>query len=356
MNNNQSNDKPNIKKKLGWSLAFVVIAAASIWAITSQSKSFSFGGFMDYIKSADPLYFSLAVICMLGFIAFEGIAVISILDGFGQKRSLKSGFVYSAADVYFSAITPSATGGQPVSAYFMIKDGISGAMATVALLLNLVMYALAIIAIGVVSFVFNFKTFHHFGALSKFLILLGCLLQIGLVVFFWMVLKKETILHRFCKWGIRVLNKLHIIKHPEKQEQKIDKIIADYKECAAEIKGKTAMLVKAFIFNFLQRVSTVSVSMFVYLSAGGSLSRAFDIWAAQSYVILGSNCIPIPGAMGVSDYLMIDGFSGITNDPVNLELLSRSVSFYSCVILCGITILIKYFAIKRNQGRLGKVC
>ena len=28
----------------------------------------------------------------------------------------------------------------------------------------------------------------------------------------------------------------------------------------------------------------------------------------QCFVAMGSNCVPIPGAMGVADYIMIDGF------------------------------------------------
>ena len=69
--------------------------------------------------------------------------------GYPAKRS--HGFVYSAADVYFSAITPSASGGQPASAYFMLKDGIAGTAVMAALLLNLIMYTLAILTIGLVD-------------------------------------------------------------------------------------------------------------------------------------------------------------------------------------------------------------
>ncbi|MFR2128888.1 MAG: hypothetical protein ACLS4M_06675 [Eubacterium ventriosum] len=45
---------------------------------------------------------------------------------FGYKRPFRKCLVYSSSDIYFSAITPSATGGQPASAYFMMKDKVWG--------------------------------------------------------------------------------------------------------------------------------------------------------------------------------------------------------------------------------------
>ena len=91
--------------------------------------------------------------------------------------------------------------------------------------------------------------------------------------------------------------------------------------------------------------------MFVFLAAGGSLARGPFLWAMQSYVTIGSNCIPVPGAMGVSDYLMLDAFETIMSpdQAANLELLSRSLSFYLCVILCGIFTLAAYLIQKRKE-------
>ena len=66
------------------------------------------------------------------------------MPGAGLLPGLVRGVLYSAADIYFSAITPSATGGQPASALLMVGDGIPTAVTTVVLLLNLAMYNLSI--------------------------------------------------------------------------------------------------------------------------------------------------------------------------------------------------------------------
>jgi uncharacterized membrane protein YbhN (UPF0104 family) len=110
-----------------------------------------------------------------------------------------------------------------------------------------------------------------------------------------------------------------------------------------------------FLFNFLQRIAQLAVSVFVYIATTGcSFLQATDVFFIQGYTVLGSSCIPVPGAIGVSDYLMLDGFSTIMSEAqaVNLELLSRSLSFYLCVFICGISVLIRYFTIKKRGKKL----
>ena len=60
--------------------------------------------------------------------------------------------------------------------------------------------------------------------------------------------------------------------------------------------------------------------------------------------MLGSNFIPIPGAMGIADYLMLHGFQVVltAQAAASLELLSRSISFYICIIFCGILTFADY--------------
>ena len=140
------------KKQWLWTILFVALAAVSILAVVLQSREFSFTQFTSFLKSASIPWLIVSFCSMLCFILFEGLAVLHLCRAFGYRRGMKNGLLYSASDIYFSAITPSATGGQPMSAYFMVKDGIPGMLVTVALVANLYMYSLAIIAIGLICF------------------------------------------------------------------------------------------------------------------------------------------------------------------------------------------------------------
>lgn len=64
---------------------------------------------------------------------------------------------------------------------------------------------------------------------------------------------------------------------------------------------------------------------------------------------MGSNCVPIPGAMGVADYIMIDGFKQLVGrNAANMELLCR-MTFYGSVIISAVIILIGYIIRKKSK-------
>lgn len=340
------------KKQWLWTIVFILIAAVSVFAVVMQSREFSLGQFMEFIKGASIPWLGVSLLSMLGFIFFEGIALLCICRAFGYKKSLSRGYIYSASDIYFSAITPSATGGQPASAYFMMKDGIPGMVVTVALVANLCMYTLAIIAIGLICFLFHFDIFLQFDTVSKVLIIVGVVMQVGLALFFVMLLKNGKLLHGICRAVLRFLYRIRLLrKKKEERMKKLDTSMEKYRGYAQILSGHKKTLFFVFLFNFLQRASQIAVTMFTYLATGGEISRAGSLWAMQGYVVLGSNSIPIPGAMGVSDYIMLDGFRSIMSESaaVNLELLARSCSFYVCIFLCGISTLVYYRLLKKRR-------
>ena len=343
-------------KKILWTLLFVVIAVLTVVAVTSQSKDFSFSDFIGFLGSLDMKYLICAFVAMLGFIFFEGFALRTIASSFGYKRSISKNYNYSAADIYFSAITPSATGGQPASALFMIQDGIPGSMVTVILLVNLVMYTFAIIAIGILCFIINPTIFLTFSTFSKVLIIFGCVTQLAIAIGFIMLLRHGNILYKICNFFITLLKKMRIIKKDEEKRKKLREAIDTYTGYVHQIKGKKMMLFKAFLLNFMQRASLVAVTVFAFLATGGALSSAIDIWSAQSMVVLGSNTVPIPGAMGVADYLLLDTFGELISEDIatNLELLSRTISFYFCVIICGLSFMTRCIISQISKGKAKK--
>ncbi len=334
------------KKELLWSLATLIIAAVSIWAVISQANHFSIEQFVDYVTSANPLWLLFAVMLMVIFILSEAMAILTIVRGFGYGRKFKQGIVYSASDIYFSAITPSATGGQPACAYFMLEDGIPAAVVTLSLILNLTLYTVSIMVVGVLALIIRPSVFMHFNGFSKTLIVIGYLLLAILVIGFILLMKKESILNRILSSVFYFLHKIRILRRKEYWENKITKIIEDYKGFVLQLEGKKKVILKAFVFNLIQRVAQICVPATVFLGMGRSLSQTLSVWITQVFVTIGSTCVPIPGAMGISDYLLLDGVGVMMGNDVaiNLDLLSRSISFYGCVILSILIVAISYFS------------
>ncbi len=345
---NEKKKEKSLKSKLIWSVVFVAIAALTIWAITSQ-EGFTLTGFISFLGSLHPGWLICAFLGTAGFIAFEALAIMTIIKSFGYKRPFRKGIIYSTSDIYFSAITPSASGGQPASAFFMIKDGIPGSMTTVALIVNLVMYSFAIVIIGIVSILLKPSIFLNFPLAGQIFIGLGAVLLIGLALFFLLILYKSHILLKIGNALLTLLAKMHIIRNLEGKKERLQCAICEYNSHVAHLKGKGWMLVRALIFNVLQRSSLISVCLFTFLAAGGDPSLSVDVWVSQCLVVIGTNMIPIPGAMGISDIMLIWAFTGIgltEAGAMNLNLASRGISFYFSVVICGLSMIARLISYK----------
>ena len=338
----QSSDN---RKKIFWALFSILLAVLTVWTVLKQSDGVSLKDLVAIVSDANPFWFFTAVASMLLFVFFEAVALRSVLRSAGYKKPLRQSLIYSTSDIYFSAITPSASGGQPASAYFMLKDKIPGGTVTATLILNLMTYTIAIVVIGIVSVLLRPDAFFSFGYVSEVLIVIGfvCLFALRrgdkifslisrIIVFFTRKKKSDKV--------TRVLNK-------------IDKLKKDYSDCSALIAGSHAVILRSLFWNLLTRFSQIAVPMFLFLSLGGSFKTSVTVFVNQTLTSIGSNIIPIPGAMGISDYLLIDGFTPMMGRDMafQFDLLSRGISFYICVILSGIITLIGYIVGRRKNDR-----
>ncbi|MBO4635944.1 MAG: flippase-like domain-containing protein [Clostridiales bacterium] len=336
------------KKKIFWSCFSLLLAVLTILAVLLRSGDLSLGELINDLKEADPRWTAAAILSTVLYIFLEGVAVCTILRGLGYKKHLGRGLLYSTSDIYFSAITPSATGGQPASAYFLIKDGIPAGVVTVTLIVNTIMYTAGIIVLGIISIVLDHNVFFGFRPLGKILIILGFLALAGVICFWLVVLRKGHVAFNSIRKIIYKLHEKHLIRKVDRKLKKIDKSEVEYGECVTMMAGKTKTIIAAFLLNLLQRTCQVLVPVFMYLALGGNGKTARSVFSAQCLVTLGYSCVPIPGAMGVADFLMIDGFKSLMERQTafHLEMLSRGISFYVCVIVSGLITAAGYVLLK----------
>lgn len=345
-------EKKQSKRRILWFLVFLLLAILTLRAVTRGSESFTPKRFQELLHGASPVWLAAAVLCMFGFVLFEALSLRYLEGFFGHRRPIRRNVVYAAADIYFSAITPSATGGQPASAVFMVRDGIPAAVTAMCLLLNVMLYTVSVLILGILCFCFCPGAFFSFSPLSRALILLGFLIQSLFVVGLLLLVLKEQIILRLAGWGLRLLHKLHLVRDIESKQQSLHRMAQEYRECIGVFRRRAGVVVGALLLNLLQRFCNIGVTLFIFFAVGGPPEKAVEILVTQGFVVLGSNAVPIPGAVGVSDYLFLDGFHRLIPDTACVELLCRGLSFYVCLLLCGLTVLFATLgsALRKRHG------
>lgn len=328
--------KKNTKKQLLNIFFVVALAVVTIVILIKSNEELNFQTLKEFFAACNAWYLVGAVVCMLLFIFFEALSVHIILRKFGYKPKWRSSLAYSTSDVYYSAITPSATGGQPASAYYMVKDGVSGGASCFALIFNLVGYTAAIILLGGGALVCRFDLFLGFDTFVKVLIVIGIVSQVFLLAFFIACMCWHSGVLKVGNFGISLLLKIRLMKNGDKWRGKLEGVVEKYRSCYACFREHKTLTLWVLLCNVAQRAALIMVSAFV--CAAASDCNMAEVFALQAFVVLGYNSIPLPGGAVAFEYLYLNVYEGIFAPAFILVamMVTRVISYYCSMLLSGV--------------------
>lgn len=340
----------NTKKQILNILFVVLMALITVFALLGNSKELNYANLKQFFSNCNLIYIVIAFICWIGFIVFEALSLHIILKKLGYKQKINSSIIYSTSDTYYSGITPSATGGQPASAYYMVKNGVPGGVAGFSLIFNLIGYTAAILIIGFFALIFGFNIFLKTSSFVKFLIVFGVVAQILLLMFFIACMRYHKIVLKYGKLLIVVLNKVKIIRNKEKWIIKVENIVEKYRNCYEDFKAHKNMLIPVLFCNVAQRTSQLLISVFVCKAAINC--NFFDVLIMQSFVMLGYNSIPLPGGIGAYEFLYLHIYCMFFDESFVIisMMVTRVISYYLSLILSGAyTMVYHVFKIREKK-------
>ena len=328
-------------KRLLLNLAFVavLITVTLVVLFVSQKDDLDFNQIVEYFKDSNPVWIVGAFVCMLLFTVFEGISIFFIARFFGRKPNIISATAYSAANGFYSAITPTAAGGQPAAVYYMSRDGMSPGKASFAILLNTIGYTAAIFAIGIAAICINPSLFGGINTVfAKVLVIAGAVIQAGLLGLYIGCMFFGKAIMKLGNGIITLLHKIRIVKNPDKWRTKIEEEVQKYGECRRILKEKPLVIFTTLIFNILQRVSQTLIPCFVCLAIDPN-APFLEIFALQAFVLFGYNSVPLPGGVGAYEYLFMNIYVQLfpeTGFILLVLMISRLFSYYLSLIWSGV--------------------
>lgn len=343
----------NAKKQLINILILLVLIGITLTVILTCNKELNFQTILNFIKSSNPWLLSTSVLCMLLGVIFEALSIYLISRQLGHKGKLLSAMVYSSADIYYSAITPSASGGQPAAAYYMHKDGMNVGTASFTLVFNVVAYTAAFLVLAVMAFAISPSMYGRFDFWPKFFIILGILIQALLLAFLIVCMFCHRIILKVGNWCISLLVKIKLVKKDEKWRKKLSDVVDKYRSCTHVFKKHKLLFLNALLLNVGQRVARVLIACCVCLAADPSSSFT-EVFALQSFLIVGYTSIPLPGGTGIFEYLCYHMYEAVYADTafvLSAMMVIRTVSFYISLIVCGAITLGYHFYLIRRKPR-----
>ncbi len=338
------------KKKLCSILFMLVIFGLTSYAIFSKND---LSEILYWIRQIRVEYLVVAMLFVPVFVCCESVIICYLMKHIGVKVSFARSCMYSFIGFFYSSITPSASGGQPMQMVYMKKDKIGLSESSIVLLIITMAYKLVLVLIGGVVMLLNFRWLHRSIGRSITLCYLGMVLNILCVLGMGFLLFSKKVAPYIVLNCEKLLVKIRILKSSDCRRKKLDDFLKKYRGVSKFLKNNREVFIPVMCITFVQRVLMFVVTYFVYKAFRLQGTTFLAIVILQAIISLSVDMLPLPGGMGVSEGLFVKIFRPVFGHTlvVPAMLLSRWVSFYVLLFLSGVITLLSSVVYGRLEAK-----
>lgn len=337
--------KKSENKSIVWYGAlFAILIFITFFAVF---KDQDFNTMMHTIMSSNLLWILLGLGLMVGYFLVQSWNIYRLLHQLGEKITFRQAIKYTIVEFFFCAVTPGASGGQPVEIFYMAKDKISISSATIAIMIQTCGIQVAVMLLGMLSLLF---APHLIAPNSLFLFVIGLLINGTALIVLLVGLFFPKLTRVLVKAVFDFIEKLTHKKF-EKQRSKVNQELDKYASSSEYIKNHLGEFRNAMLRSILQMSLYFLVPFCVYHALGLSGESVLALFAMQAILFMATSGLPLPGAVGVSEAVFLGLYSasfgeGLVNAAV---LISRGITFYLFVLIGVVVVGIVTFR-KRHKA------
>ena len=329
--------------KIPWkrmlSILYISVTIAVVLIIGITNNSFAQLG--EAFKNFDLWWMALMIAGVAGYYLMENYTLWYYLSSENHSLSFWTSLKVTMIGQYYSALTPFASGGQPVQVYYMHKHGVPVGIGTSAMTVKMILFNIAMVSTGLVGFILHFGYFVESAPVALPFGILGLLLNSALIVFFWVMFFNKSFSSRVVKFFARLLSKFHIVKDLEGTEKKIDSVLEDYFVCIEFIKKNPKKMVWLFFATLFQTLCLMSVSYCIYRAFGFNGVSPVLFVTLQYVLYIAVSYVPLPGASGAQEGGFVLFFGGILPEDKTyiVMIIWRFFTYFISIIAGGAVVV-----------------
>ena len=339
------------RKKLYLNLLFVaVIFFLTLWLVFRGEDP---GDVAEYLSEADPRFVLLSILCVIFFILGESVIINYLMRTLGQPVRFFHCCLYSFIGFFFSCITPSASGGQPMQVVAMHRDEIPVPVATVVLAIVTITYKLVLVVIGCAVFLIRPSRIMACLEPVEGVMVLGIVLNVACITLLLMLVFHPHFVKVAAARLMEMFCRIRPMRHPERQMERLERLTDQYHGTAEFYRTHRHVMVQVFLITFLQRICLFLVTWFTYLAFGLPPEQMTVILILQAMISVASDMLPLPGGMGVSESLFLVIFLPFFGEELILPamVLSRGIGYYTQLLISALMTAASSFILKRDDGK-----
>lgn len=342
-------DKKSRNKALLNAGIFVAVFALTVWAVF---RGEDMTALLAALREARLRPLLAAGLCVVAFIAGEAIILRWMMRSYGIRLRTGHSFLISSVGFFFSAVTPSAGGGQPMQVYFMHRKKIPVPVSAVTLMVITITYKLVLIVIGAGVALFAGSFLRSCLSGVWFWFYLGLTLTVVWVALLLILVFRPGLAKAILMWGLGLLEKLRILRPKPERAERLTVSMEKYNETADYLNNHIPLILGVFAVTAAQRMALFSVTWFVCRALGLSEVSWGTVVILQAAIAISADMLPLPGGMGISEGIFLSIFAPVFGSLILPGMiLSRGLEYYTRLLVSGIFSLVAAFAFGVLGGR-----
>ena len=350
------------KKKKRKSTIKYIVNSLIVFVLTVVALVVSLGqDFEDsfYILSTTRFEWLLVMLIIM-----VGISLVRALILFCFARLYTRDYHYYQAVLvesignFYSAVTPGATGGQVMEAYFFKKQGLHISNAVSMLAMYSIVYQGVLTIFGLLSFGIKFQILNdiayvHFNLgfvnfdLSIWLLtIIGFILNVGVIFLVFLMAFWKRFHHFMMGPVVSLLAKIRLVRNPDKTRERMRVSVENFKIEFRRLWSNipfTILVTVLFIAFFILKFSMPFFAGKALGNQGSGKSWETGFWDSVflcNYHQMVTGLIPIPGSAGVSEYFFTQLFVDTSNPTSGFYYLTNAAGDNLSMQLCSSALLL----------------
>lgn len=333
-------------KKYRWNVLSVVLLGVIMMGILLAKGNPEV--IIKSIKTLAPKWLLIGFICISIYLGVEAVIQYMLTNKMQRGHSLWNAFKVIMTGQFFNAITPFASGGQPMQAFMMAKQGVPVGTSISILMTKFIIYQLVLTLYSMFVLLMQMSFFSSKISGLVYLALIGFMMNFSIVMILMGSIFMKQPLKRVGFWGVNLLSRMRIIKNPNSIKRKMIFQIDLFNKNISLLKKNTGLLLKVSVLTVMQLTAYFLIPYAIYKAFGLTGTRMIVIISAAAFIVMISSFVPIPGSSGVAEgsfFLFFQLFFPTSMLPTAI-LFWRLITFYVPLFIGGIITLLPDHKVK----------
>lgn len=327
------------KKKLILSYIYIIATVIIIgWLL---SRGIEQDSLKQLLSDLNYVWLIGAVGCILLHWLTDAVIIRQITPFIAKEKiSLVRCIKYGLVGLYYSALTPFASGGQPLQVIYMKRDGIPVGKSTAIVSVKHFVYLTAMCFTFIFYMVIRGAGFFRNYHAIFWIAVLGFIANLIGVIFIFIMLTRKELAIKICKWIIMVLHKLRVVRHEEKAYGKIEKTILDFSRASSYIKTHKTKTVISFMLSLVKLSFLFAVPFMIFRAFNLTGYGMWDLSSLNTFMFLTVSFMPTPGTSFAAEGGFTLIYSPIFGSFTAMAIAAwRFITYYLILMVGGLVVV-----------------